>query len=50
MLATYKFGALPVVTGEKADCLVGIVSVTDILGAFARDQRALAGADQVVDA
>lgn len=45
MLATHKFGALPVVEGEA---LVGILSVTDILRAFAREQRALAGDDVVV--
>ncbi|MDT8307532.1 MAG: CBS domain-containing protein [Anaerolineae bacterium] len=46
MLATYKFGALPVVDGAE---LVGILSVTDILRAFVREQRERAGANQVVD-
>jgi CBS domain-containing protein len=31
MLAVYKFGALPVVVGER---LVGIITVTDFLNAF----------------
>jgi acetoin utilization protein AcuB len=46
MLATHKFGALPVVDG---DTLVGILSVTDILKAFVREQRELQGDDAVVD-
>lgn len=46
MLATHKFGALPVVDGDE---LVGILSVTDILRAFAREQRVLAGDDVVVE-
>ena len=46
MLATYKFGALPVVEGES---LVGILSVTDVLKVFVREQRARADADEVVD-
>jgi acetoin utilization protein AcuB len=37
MLATYKFGALPVVDG---DALVGIISVTDLLEQFAEEHRA----------
>lgn len=46
MLATHKFGALPVVDGDE---LVGILSVTDVLRAFAREQRVLAGDDVVVE-
>jgi acetoin utilization protein AcuB len=46
MLATYKFGALPVVEGES---LVGILSVTDVLKVFVREQRARADADEIVD-
>lgn len=37
MLSSYKFGALPVVDG---DILVGIISVSDILDAFAWGERA----------
>lgn len=37
MLSSYKFGALPVVDGEE---LVGIISVSDILDAFALGERA----------
>jgi acetoin utilization protein AcuB len=47
MLATYKFGALPVVEGDE---LVGILSVTDVLRVFVREQRERAGANEVVDA
>jgi acetoin utilization protein AcuB len=47
MLAIHKFGALPVVEDGG---LVGILSVTDILKAFAREQRELAGDDVVLDA
>lgn len=36
LLSRYKFGALPVVDG---DVLVGIISVTDFLNCFAREQR-----------
>jgi CBS domain-containing protein len=35
MLGIYKFGALPVVDGER---LVGIITVTDILQAFASQE------------
>lgn len=47
MLAMYKFGALPVVAGET---LVGILTVTDVLKVFVREQRARANADEIVDA
>lgn len=46
LLATHKFGALPVVVGDK---LVGILSVTDLLRVFAREQRDRAGNHVVVD-
>lgn len=36
MLSSYKFGALPVVDGEA---LVGIISVSDVLDAFAWGER-----------
>lgn len=37
MLGIYKFGALPVVDGER---LVGIITVTDFLQAFASQEEA----------
>lgn len=40
ILSRHKFGALPVVDGET---LVGIISVTDFLDCFAREQRAVEG-------
>lgn len=46
MLATYKFGALPVVEGET---IAGILSVTDLLKVFVREQRQRAAADEIVD-
>jgi CBS domain-containing protein len=46
MLATYKFGALPVVEGET---VAGILSVTDLLKVFVREQRQRAAADEIVD-
>lgn len=46
MLATYKFGALPVLDGSE---LAGILSVTDILRAFVKEQRERTGANEVVD-
>jgi acetoin utilization protein AcuB len=46
MLASYKFGALPVVEGET---IAGILSVTDLLRAFVREQRERAAADEIVD-
>lgn len=46
MLAAYKFGALPVLDGAE---LVGILSVTDVLRAFVREERERAGANEVVD-
>lgn len=40
MLSSYKFGALPVVDGEA---LVGIISVSDVLDAFAWRERGTEG-------
>ena len=40
ILATHKFGALPVVDDGS---LVGIITVTDLLNCFIRDQREQAG-------
>lgn len=40
MLSSYKFGALPVVDGEA---LVGIISVSDVLDAFAWGERGAEG-------
>jgi CBS domain-containing protein len=45
ILATYKFGALPVVEGDQ---LVGIITVTDILQRFVSDQRRYAGTTEGV--
>lgn len=41
LLSRYKFGALPVVDG---DALVGIISVSDFLNCFIREQREQEGA------